>query len=77
MEPNKSNNLANNSAVTKCDKENCQSKYSNVQNNFTIGMTYVPWQEWQNIYEPHNALKMGTIFADLNLPFCGVRGIRR
>lgn len=36
-----------------------------------IGMSYVPWQQWENIYDPQKALMNGTIFADLNLPFTG------
>ena len=36
-----------------------------------IGMSYVPWQMWENIYEPQKALMNGTIFQDLNLPFTG------
>ena len=27
-----------------------------------LAMTYVPWQKWQNIYKPENALCAGTIF---------------
>ena len=36
-----------------------------------LAMTYVPWQKWQNIYKPENALYAGTIFQDLDLPFTG------
>ena len=38
-----------------------------------VGMAYVPWQKWQNIYKPENALCAGTIFQDLDLPFTGRR----
>lgn len=38
-----------------------------------LAMTYVPWQKWQNIYKPENALCAGTIFQDLDLPFTGRR----
>lgn len=34
-----------------------------------LAMTYVPWQKWQNIYKPENALYAGTIFQELDLPF--------
>lgn len=45
--------------------------------SFPIAMAYVPWQTWQNIYEPSEALKAGTLFADLDLRFYGVRGCHR
>ena len=34
-----------------------------------IAMAYVPWQQWGKIYEPKEALKRGTIFKELDLPF--------
>ena len=39
--------------------------------NMPIAMAYVPWQKWQNIYEPCRALKNGTIFEELNKPYSG------
>lgn len=36
-----------------------------------LGMCYVPWQRWDDIYEPSLALKHGTLFAALNKPFKG------
>lgn len=35
-----------------------------------LAMSYVPWQQWRNIYEPSKALWVGTIFQELDLPFC-------
>ncbi|MBE6021638.1 MAG: spore coat associated protein CotJA [Cellulosilyticum sp.] len=37
--------------------------------NMPIAMAYVPWQQWRMIYEPKEALKRGTIFKELDLPF--------
>lgn len=37
----------------------------------TLGMAYVPWQTFSNIYEPCMALKKGTIFIELDKPFEG------
>lgn len=37
----------------------------------TIGMGYVPWQKWQNIYDLDEALKRGTIFEELDKPYLG------
>lgn len=39
-----------------------------------LAMAYVPWQEWKNIYNPDVAFRRGTIFAELDLPFCGRGG---
>ena len=38
-----------------------------------LTMAYVPWQKWQNIYKPENALCAGTIFQELDLAFLGRR----
>ena len=42
-----------------------------------IAMAYVPWQKWQNIYEPCKALECGTILQELDKPFLGRGGRRR
>lgn len=39
--------------------------------NFVIGMAYVPWQTWNNVYDPHKGLCRGTIFQELDKPFEG------
>ena len=36
---------------------------------FPVGMAYVPWQQWQQVYAIDVALNVGTIFPDLNKPF--------
>ncbi|WP_069997647.1 spore coat associated protein CotJA [Cellulosilyticum sp. I15G10I2] len=41
-----------------------------------LAMAYVPWQKWRNVYDLNMALEVGTIFPELNLPFCGRRGER-
>ena len=41
-----------------------------------IAMAYVPWQRWKNTYELGKALKVGTIFPELDLPYLGRRGER-
>lgn len=38
-----------------------------------LAMAYVPWQEWQNIYEAEKGFHCGTIFEELNMPFNGIR----
>ena len=39
-----------------------------------LAMTYMPMQTWRQIYEPCDAMKAGTIFAELDLPFYGEGG---
>jgi len=36
-----------------------------------LAMAYVPMQYWGNLYEPAKALKQGTLFVDLDLPYLG------
>lgn len=38
-----------------------------------IAMAYVPWQDYGNIYAQPQALRNGTMFAELNLDFAGRR----
>lgn len=45
--------------------------------SFPIGMAYVPWQEFKNIYDLERGLEAGTIFAELDKPFLGRRAFRR
>ena len=40
-----------------------------LEQNYPAAMAYVPWQQWQDIYEPETALARGTIFPDMDLPF--------
>lgn len=42
-------------------------------NNFPLAMAYVPWQDYGNIYAQPQALRNGTMFAELNLDFAGRR----
>lgn len=42
--------------------------------NFTVAMSYVPWQHFNQIYENlEEAYREGTIFPELNKPFMGRR----
>ncbi|MCD8010286.1 MAG: spore coat associated protein CotJA [Lachnospiraceae bacterium] len=44
---------------------------------FPVGMTYVPWQTWQNLYEAEYGFQVGTIFGDLDYPWEVGRCCRR
>lgn len=37
--------------------------------NPVYAFAYVPFQKFENLYEVNCALKNGTIFKDLNIPF--------
>lgn len=39
-----------------------------------LAMAYVPWQCWNETYEPAEAHHRGTIFPELDLPFLGGGG---
>lgn len=43
---------------------------SNSIDSFEIAMAYVPWQRWKRTYDPHRSLMSGTIFPELDKPFC-------
>lgn len=38
-----------------------------------VAMAYVPMQTWGETYDGLKALDSGTIFPELDLPFCGRR----
>lgn len=44
---------------------------------YPIGMGYVPWQEFRNLFDPDRGLHAGTAFAELEKPFIGRRTYRR
>lgn len=55
--------------------QNCRQRYD--LENLPLAMAYVPWQTFQQVYEPDKALEYGTIFPELNKPFLGRRGVMR
>lgn len=36
-----------------------------------LAMAYVPMQIWQQLYDPEVGFDKGTIFKELDKPFCG------
>ncbi|MEG1743448.1 MAG: spore coat associated protein CotJA [Clostridia bacterium] len=44
-----------------------------VQQKQVLAMAYVPYQEFEDLYSNEDALKYGTLFKQLNLPFTGKR----
>ena len=41
-----------------------------------LAVPFVQWQRWENVFDPDTALRHGTIFPELDLPFCG-SGVRQ
>lgn len=54
----------------------CKDRSHDSIDAFPVGMSYVPWQSWGELYSPEKGLCEGTIFVDLNQIFCGKRGNR-
>lgn len=52
------------------------SACSDSMDNFPVAMAYVPWQNWNTVYDLEKALTCGTIFPELNKPFLGVRDVK-
>ena len=46
-----------------------------VWNDKALAMAYVPWQRFGQTYDLSKALCAGTIFPELDKPFCGKRGV--
>ncbi|MDO4297215.1 MAG: spore coat associated protein CotJA [Lachnospiraceae bacterium] len=42
-----------------------------------LAMAYVPYQHWNQTFEPCRGLQLGTIFPCLCKPFCGKGGACR
>ena len=57
-----------NSGHTECGRDSCVK--DDRMKHFALAMAYVPWQEWEKIYEDEEkALMRGTLFEALDLPW--------
>lgn len=65
-------------------RSNVQSRYESANScavrnrndmleGLPLAMAYVPMQHYDRMFDLGKGLKMGTIFPELCLPFCGVR----
>lgn len=52
-------------------KENDDCRTQCDFDTWKIAMAYVPMQPWEDIFDPAESLKSGTIFPSLFLPFKG------
>ncbi len=61
---------------------NCAASYPTPPNNTAnscpcyLAIANVPWQYFTNSYDPEQALRIGTMFPELNKPFLG-RSVRQ
>ena len=53
-----------------CCRQECPKEFP----GFPIGMAYVPWQSWCEIYDISKGFHRGTIFRELDMPFLGKGG---
>lgn len=63
------------SAVQRMD--GCPDTRDFFSSDIPLAMSYVKWQEWQDIYEPCKALERGTLYQELDKPFTGKGGRKR
>ena len=59
-----------------CDSTPSECRVSWGLKGYPLASVYAPLQEFDNIYSLEAALKQGTVFAELDLPFSG-RTIQR
>ena len=51
--------------------EHCNQSRRFGLEGYPLASVYAPLQEFRNLYDKESALKEGTLFAELNLPFMG------
>lgn len=54
-----------------CGSDNCDCKPQCNFESWKAAMAYVPMQPWGKLYDFEQALKRGTLFPNLDLPFRG------
>lgn len=47
----------------------CASEAKNMLCNCVLGIATVPCQQWNGTYDTEKALRRGTVFPELDLPF--------
>lgn len=63
-------NMQNTTSQMNYDNFLCMKKSQNENiEDMPLAMAYVPYQQWKDLYDPSEALKRGTIFKALDLPF--------
>ena len=72
-------NYRNNAMAYNNYRQNAVHPVDNVKRDYmehmSLAMAYVPWQRFGQTYDLSKALCVGTIFPELDKPFCGKRGV--
>lgn len=55
--------------MNSCISNNCGGKLAEPTETVHLAIVTIPMQPWEQPYDPVTALKNGTIFPCLNLPF--------
>ena len=59
---------------SECHECECSCKRTDPLQDLPIAMAYVPWQQWRNLHDLCYGFQCGTIFQELEKPFCGKGG---
>ena len=66
---------AGNNTDCRCKNNRVAAIYHHLREaDAPLAMGYVPDQHWEHTFEPARGLKCGTIFPELQKPFCGRGG---
>ena len=67
--------IAGNNTDCRCKNNRVAAIYHHLREaDAPLAMGYVPDQHWEHTFEPARGLKCGTIFPELQKPFCGRGG---
>lgn len=58
-----------------CESCPLDSRMSAFPAETPVGMAYVPYQKWKDVYDPAVALERATVFRDLDKPFLGEKAV--
>lgn len=60
-----------NNDCNKTNKHDDCNKMKEHVDHMAPGMSYVPWQKWEEIYDMKKGFERGTIFCQLDKPYVG------
>lgn len=63
-------NVSNNGGCG-CNENNCRESKTFGLEGYPLASMYAPLQKFKDLYDKETALKQGTVFTELNLPFMG------
>jgi hypothetical protein len=57
--------------MNRMEDESCAPNRPPLPAVTVVAMAYIPFQQFNTVYEPEQGFEMGTIFPELNKPFLG------